>query len=359
MYVGCLISSEMGVLDEMDVSQFDFELPEELIAQEPAPKRSGSRLMVVNRENQTVEHRRFPDLLEYLHPGDVLVLNDTRVRPARLVGVKEGTGARIELLLLNPLGGDRWEALVKPAKRVKEGTVVRFGDGKLQAVAQEMTEAAGGRVFQLQYQEQDLEILLERLGEMPLPPYIHRRLDEPERYQTVYSRAVGSAAAPTAGLHFTEDLLNRAKEKGVKIVTITLHVGLGTFRPVTAESVEEHQMHAEFYEVSEEAAEQIRVAKAKGNRVVAVGTTSVRTLETVARDHGEIRAARGWTDIFIYPGFPFRVTDALLTNFHLPKSTLLMLVSAFSSRELMLQAYRTAVREKYRFFSFGDAMLIL
>lgn len=359
MYVGCLISSEMGVLDEMDVSQFDFELPEELIAQEPAPKRSGSRLMVVNRENQTVEHRRFPDLLEYLHPGDVLVLNDTRVRPARLVGVKEGTGARIELLLLNPLGGDRWEALVKPAKRVKEGTVVRFGDGKLQAVAQEMTEAAGGRVFQLQYQEQDLEILLERLGEMPLPPYIHRRLDEPERYQTVYSRAVGSAAAPTAGLHFTEDLLNRAKEKGVKIVTITLHVGLGTFRPVTAESIEEHQMHAEFYEVSEEAAEQIRVAKAKGNRVVAVGTTSVRTLETVARDHGEIRAARGWTDIFIYPGFPFRVTDALLTNFHLPKSTLLMLVSAFSSRELMLQAYRTAVREKYRFFSFGDAMLIL
>lgn len=359
MYVGCLISSEMGVLDEMDVSQFDFELPEELIAQEPAPKRSGSRLMVVNRENQTVEHRRFPDLLEYLHPGDVLVLNDTRVRPARLVGVKEGTGARIELLLLNPLGGDRWEALVKPAKRVKEGTVVRFGDGKLQAVAQEMTDAAGGRVFQLQYQEQDLEILLERLGEMPLPPYIHRRLDEPERYQTVYSRAVGSAAAPTAGLHFTEDLLNRAKEKGVKIVTITLHVGLGTFRPVTAESIEEHQMHAEFYEVSEEAAEQIRVAKAKGNRVVAVGTTSVRTLETVARDHGEIRAARGWTDIFIYPGFPFRVTDALLTNFHLPKSTLLMLVSAFSSRELMLQAYRTAVREKYRFFSFGDAMLIL
>lgn len=359
MYVGCLISSEMGVLDEMDVSQFDFELPEELIAQEPAPKRSGSRLMVVNRENQTVEHRRFPDLLEYLHPGDVLVLNDTRVRPARLVGVKEGTGARIELLLLNPLGGDRWEALVKPAKRVKEGTVVRFGDGKLQAVAQEMTDAAGGRVFQLQYQEQDLEILLERLGEMPLPPYIHRRLDEPERYQTVYSRAVGSAAAPTAGLHFTEDLLNRAKEKGVKIVTITLHVGLGTFRPVTAESIEEHQMHAEFYEVSEEAAEQIRVAKAKGNRVMAVGTTSVRTLETVARDHGEIRAARGWTDIFIYPGFPFRVTDALLTNFHLPKSTLLMLVSAFSSRELMLQAYRTAVREKYRFFSFGDAMLIL
>ncbi|GGA40347.1 S-adenosylmethionine:tRNA ribosyltransferase-isomerase [Kroppenstedtia guangzhouensis] len=343
----------------MDVSQFDFELPEELIAQEPAPKRSGSRLMVVNRENQTVEHRRFPDLLEYLHPGDVLVLNDTRVRPARLVGVKEETGARIELLLLSPLGGDRWEALVKPAKRVKEGTVIRFGKGELQGTAQKVTDAAGGRVFQFQYQGQDLETLLERLGEMPLPPYIHRRLDEPERYQTVYSRAVGSAAAPTAGLHFTEDLLNRAKEKGVKIVTITLHVGLGTFRPVTAESIEEHQMHAEFYEVSEEAAEQIRVAKAKGNRVMAVGTTSVRTLETVARDHGEIRAARGWTDIFIYPGFPFRVTDALLTNFHLPKSTLLMLVSAFSSRELMLQAYRTAVREKYRFFSFGDAMLIL
>ncbi|MFD1426508.1 S-adenosylmethionine:tRNA ribosyltransferase-isomerase [Kroppenstedtia sanguinis] len=343
----------------MDVSQFDFELPEELIAQEPAQKRSGSRLMVVNREEQTTEHRRFPDLLEYLHPGDVLVLNDTRVRPARLVGEKEETGARIELLLLNPLGGDRWEALVKPAKRVKEGTVIRFGDGQLQAVAQEVTDAAGGRVFQLRYSGQDLESLLERLGEMPLPPYIHRRLDEPERYQTVYSRALGSAAAPTAGLHFTEDLLQHAKDKGVQIVTITLHVGLGTFRPVTAESVEAHQMHAEFYEVSEEAAEQIRLAQAKGNRVVAVGTTSVRTLETVARDQGEIRAARGWTDIFIYPGFPFRVTDALLTNFHLPKSTLLMLVSAFASRELMLQAYQRAVREKYRFFSFGDAMLIL
>ncbi|PTX55339.1 S-adenosylmethionine--tRNA ribosyltransferase-isomerase [Melghirimyces profundicolus] len=343
----------------MDVSLFDFELPEELIAQEPAAERSGSRLMVVDRDRGTVSHRRFPDLLEYMNPGDVLVLNDTRVRPARLIGTKEGTGARVELLLLNPLGEDRWEALVKPAKRVKEGTVIRFGDGLLSAVAKEKTEAAGGRVFQLRYGSSDLDKLLEDLGEMPLPPYIRKQLDEPERYQTVYSRVVGSAAAPTAGLHFTPQLLDRAKQKGIRLAPITLHVGLGTFRPVTAENVEDHRMHAEYYEVSETSAGVIRSAGQEGKRVVAVGTTSVRTLESVAREHGEIRAARGWTDIFIYPGYRFRVVDALLTNFHLPRSTLLMLVSAFASRELILQAYRTAVRKRYRFFSFGDAMLIL
>ncbi|MDA8352264.1 MAG: tRNA preQ1(34) S-adenosylmethionine ribosyltransferase-isomerase QueA [Firmicutes bacterium] len=343
----------------MDVSMFDYPLPEDLIAQEPTEERSASRLMVVDRETEKIQHRRFPDILDYLGAGDVLVLNDTRVRPARLIGTKEGTGARIELLLLNPLGEDRWESLVKPAKRIREGTIVHFGEGDLTAVAEEKTEAAGGRVFRLHYNTSDLERLLDKLGEMPLPPYIRKQLDEPERYQTVYSREVGSAAAPTAGLHFTRELLEQAKEKGVEIVPITLHVGLGTFRPVTAENVEEHQMHAEFYEVSEVSATAIQKAKERGNRVVAVGTTSVRTLESVAREHGEVRATRGWTDIFIYPGFPFRVVDTLLTNFHLPKSTLLMLVSAFASRELMLEAYRTAVSERYRFFSFGDAMLIL
>jgi len=338
---------------------FDYPLPEDLIAQEPTEERSASRLMVVDRETKKIQHRRFPDILDYLGAGDVLVLNDTRVRPARLIGTKEGTGARIELLLLNPLGEDRWESLVKPAKRIREGTIVHFGEGDLTAVAEEKTEAAGGRVFRLHYNTSDLERLLDKLGEMPLPPYIRKQLDEPERYQTVYSREVGSAAAPTAGLHFTRELLEQAKEKGVEIVPITLHVGLGTFRPVTAENVEEHQMHAEFYEVSEVSATAIQKAKERGNRVVAVGTTSVRTLESVAREHGEVRATRGWTDIFIYPGFPFRVVDTLLTNFHLPQSTLLMLVSAFASRELMLEAYRTAVSERYRFFSFGDAMLIL
>jgi S-adenosylmethionine:tRNA ribosyltransferase-isomerase len=299
-------------------------------------------------------------MLNYLQSGDVLVLNDSRVRPARLIGVKEETGAKIELLLLKPLGEDRWEALVKPAKRVKEGTVIRFGDGELNAVAEEATEVAGGRVFRLVYEEEDVEKLFERLGEMPLPPYIRERIDDPERYQTVYSRAVGSAAAPTAGLHFTPELLEKVREKGVDVAFITLHVGLGTFRPVTAERVEDHHMHAEYYEVSEEAAVKIRAAKERGGRIVAVGTTSVRTLETVAgRFDGEIRAASGWTDIFIYPGYRFRAVDCLLTNFHLPQSTLLMLVSAFATREMILAAYEEAVQERYRFFSFGDAMLIL
>ncbi|MBA4541354.1 MULTISPECIES: tRNA preQ1(34) S-adenosylmethionine ribosyltransferase-isomerase QueA [Thermoactinomyces] len=344
----------------MDVSMYDFKLPKEMIAQKPAPERTGSRLMVVNRATGTWTHARFPDIINYLHPGDVLVLNDSRVRPSRLIGEKEETGAKIELLLLKPLGNDRWEALVRPSKRVKEGTRIRFGNGRLQAIAEEQTEVAGGRIFRLQYEAEDVEKLFEELGQMPLPPYIHEQLDDPERYQTVFSKVVGSAAAPTAGLHFTESLLDEIRAMGVKVVFITLHVGLGTFRPVTVERIEDHYMHAEYYEISEEAAGVIREAKQRGNKVVAVGTTSVRTLETVARRFdGEVRADSGWTDIFIYPGFTYKVVDALLTNFHLPQSTLLMLVSAFASRELILAAYEEAVKERYRFFSFGDAMLII
>ncbi|SDW28780.1 S-adenosylmethionine--tRNA ribosyltransferase-isomerase [Marininema mesophilum] len=342
----------------MDVSLFNFHLPEELIAQTPLLDRSSSRLLVLDRETEEIKHASFPDLLGYLHAGDVLVLNDTRVRPARLIGVKEETGAQIELLLLKPLGEDRWEALVKPAKRVKEGSVISFGDGRLKAVAQEAADMAGGRVFRLEYTASDLEELLVELGEMPLPPYIREELAEKERYQTVYSRETGSAAAPTAGLHFTPELLNAAKEKGVEVTFLTLHVGLGTFRPVSVENVEEHQIHAEFYSLNEDSAAQIHQAKAEGRRVIAVGTTTVRTLETIARDYGKIQAANGWTDIFIYPGVRFRVVDAMLTNFHLPKSTLIMLVSAFAGREATLRAYREAVAKRYRFFSFGDAMLI-
>ncbi|MBA4548622.1 tRNA preQ1(34) S-adenosylmethionine ribosyltransferase-isomerase QueA [Thermoactinomyces intermedius] len=344
----------------MDVSLYDYHLPKELIAQTPAEKRDASRLMVVDRKTSQIRHAKFTNILDYLNPGDVLVLNDSRVRPARLIGVKEETGAKIELLLLNPLGNDRWEALVRPAKRVKQGTVIQFGEGRLKAVAQEQTEVAGGRVFQLQYEGGDLEKLFEQLGQMPLPPYIHEQLDDPERYQTVFSRVVGSAAAPTAGLHFTEELLAAIREKGVKVVFITLHVGLGTFRPVTVKRIEDHRMHAEYYELSEETAQEINAAKKRGNKVFAVGTTCVRTLETVYRKlNGEIKKDQGWTDIFIYPGFQFGVVDGLLTNFHLPQSTLLMLVSAFASRELILSAYEEAVRKQYRFFSFGDAMLIL
>lgn len=342
----------------MDVSEFDFHLPEELIAQSPPPRRADSRLMVLRRETGKLEHRRFSDLPEYLRPGDVLVINDTRVRPARLIGMKN-TGGRVEILLLKPLGEDRWEVLAKPARRLKPESTILFGNGELQAVVEGESDVAGGRIVRLRYETEDLEALLERLGEMPLPPYIRKRLEDPERYQTVYAREVGSAAAPTAGLHFTPELLEEIREKGVDIASITLHVGLGTFRPVTAERVEDHRMHAEYYEVGEEAAERIRAARSQGGRVVAVGTTSVRTLESVAGMHGEIVPSRGWTDIFIYPGYRFRAVDALITNFHLPRSTLLMLVSAFASRQQILDAYREAVNRRYRFFSFGDAMLIL
>lgn len=342
----------------MDVSQFDFDLPEQLIAQTPLAERSKSRLLVLDRGTGEIRHRRFPDIVELLQPGDTLVLNDSKVIPARLIGSKAGTGAKIELLLLKQLDDDRWETLVKPAKRVQAGTKVMFGEGELVAMAEEETDVAGGRVFRLQYDGVLMEIL-DALGQMPLPPYIKEQLDDPSRYQTVYARHPGSAAAPTAGLHFTPELLERVERKGVHLAKITLHVGLGTFRPVMVDQVEEHRMHAEYYEMSEEAAEAIRQAKEGGKRVVAVGTTSCRALEAIANEKGTIQAASGWTDIFIYPGYEFRAVDALLTNFHLPKSTLVMLVSAFASRDQILKSYREAIREQYRFFSFGDAMFII
>lgn len=344
----------------MNVTDFSFELPKELIAQTPLLDRTASRLMVVDRKTGELTHTQFPQIVEYLQAGDVLVLNDSRVRPARLIGIKPDTGAKIEILLLRPMGEDRWEALVKPAKRVKKGTIIQFGNGELRAIAEESTEVAGGRIFRLEYEVDDVEALFTQLGEMPLPPYIHEQLDDPERYQTVFSRTVGSAAAPTAGLHFTDEILANIRAKGVRVAFVTLHVGLGTFRPVTVEKIEEHQMHAEYYEMSEETASIIRDAKKRGNRVIAVGTTSIRTLETVAgRFAGDVRACNGWTEIFIYPGYEFQVVDGLLTNFHLPQSTLLMLVSALSTRENLLRAYEVAVQERYRFFSFGDAMLII
>jgi S-adenosylmethionine:tRNA ribosyltransferase-isomerase len=342
----------------VDVQQFDFDLPERLIAQHPLEERTASRLLVLDKQTGEISHRQFVDLIEYLRPGDVLVLNDSRVLPARLIGVKAGTGANIEVLLLKSLGEDRWETLVKPGKRMKPGTEVIFGDGLLRCVCEDVTET-GGRIVRFSYEGIFYEIL-ERLGSMPLPPYIHAQLDDRERYQTVYARERGSAAAPTAGLHFTAEYLQRIKEKGVLIAYLTLHVGLGTFRPVSADTVEEHVMHAEYYDIPPETAEVINAAKANGNRVIAVGTTSCRTLETVGRDHGgRVVASSGWTDIFIYPGYRFHVIDGLLTNFHLPKSTLVMLVSALAGRENVLHAYKTAIQHEYRFFSFGDAMLIL
>lgn len=341
----------------MNVEDFDFHLPEELIAQTPLKDRTASRLLVVDRETGGFEDRKFSDILEYFEPGDCLVLNDTKVLPARLLGTKEETGAAIEVLLLTDKGEDEWETLVKPAKRVKPGTVVTFGDGLLKAECTGVGDH-GGRTFKFSYEGIFYEVL-DRLGEMPLPPYIHEKLDDRERYQTVFAKERGSAAAPTAGLHFTEELLGKIREKGVEIVFITLHVGLGTFRPVSVDTIENHEMHSEYYSVSEEAASAIRKTKEAGGRVIAVGTTSTRTLETIASEHnGNIVAAGGWTSIFIYPGYEYKAIDGLITNFHLPKSTLIMLVSAFSSREIILNAYRHAVDERYRFFSFGDAMFL-
>ena len=341
----------------MRVEDFDFELPEELIAQTPLEDRTASRLMVVDRKTGDVEHSHFPQIVDELQQGDCLVLNDTRVMPARLFGVKEETGAHIELLLLKQGQDDEWETLVKPAKRVKVGTELTFGEGLLKATCTgELVH--GGRMFKFSYEGIFYEIL-DQLGEMPLPPYIHEKLDDSERYQTVYSKEIGSAAAPTAGLHFTTEILEKIKENGVEIVFITLHVGLGTFRPVSVDSIENHDMHSEFYSVSEDAAKVINRTKANGGKVIAVGTTSTRTLETIAQKYnGEIRAEQGWTNIFIYPGFDYKAIDGLITNFHLPKSTLVMLVSALTSRDIILNAYRQAVEEKYRFFSFGDAMFI-
>lgn len=341
---------------QLNVNDYDFELPEELIAQVPLLDRTSSRLLVLDRETGDIEHRHFRDVLDYLNEGDALVVNDSRVLPARLFGAKQETGGKVELLLLKQTEDDVWEALVKPAKKVRIGSIVEFGDGLLRAeCVEELPE--GGRRFKFDYDGIFYEIL-DELGTMPLPPYIREQLDDQDRYQTVYARERGSAAAPTAGLHFTEELLEAAKAKGVRLIPLTLHVGLGTFRPVTADSIEEHTMHSEYFELSAESAAALRDVRSSGGRIFAVGTTSTRTLETIMRDHGDFVESSGWTDIFIYPGVELKAIDGLITNFHLPKSTLVMLVSAFATRDIILHAYRTAVAERYRFFSFGDAMLI-
>jgi S-adenosylmethionine:tRNA ribosyltransferase-isomerase len=345
----------------MNVSDYDFELPESLIAQTPLLERTSSRLLVLGRCNGHIEHRAFTDLAEYLKPGDTLVLNDTRVLPARLFGVKADTGAKVELLLLKRLDGDRWETLVRPGKKLHKGAKLSFGVSELllTAVVEEEGEM-GARIIRFHY-EGIFNELLDKLGQMPLPPYIKERLSDRERYQTVYSRNEGSAAAPTAGLHFTESFLERLQANGVKLCPITLHVGLGTFRPVSAETIEEHEMHAEWYSVSEESAKLLNEAKDRGGRIIAVGTTSARTLETIGQRFRDtpLQACSGWTDIFIYPGYKFNMVNALLTNFHLPRSTLVMLVSALAGRESVLNAYHEAIKHEYRFFSFGDAMFII
>ncbi|EAG1546921.1 tRNA preQ1(34) S-adenosylmethionine ribosyltransferase-isomerase QueA [Listeria monocytogenes] len=341
----------------MKVEDFDFDLPEELIAQTPLLDRTSSRLMVLDKESGDIKDQHFTDIISYLNEGDALVLNDTRVLPARLHGIKDETGAHIEVLLLKPKEGNAWETLVKPAKRIRKGATIIFGDGALKATCLEELEH-GGRILEFSYEGIFYEVL-EQLGEMPLPPYIKEQLADQDRYQTVYAKENGSAAAPTAGLHFTEDLLAKISAKGVEIIFVTLHVGLGTFRPVDVEDTANHKMHSEFYRLTEESAERINKIKAQGGKVVAVGTTSIRTLETIASRHdGKLAAESGWTEIFISPGYTFQAVDALITNFHLPKSTLIMLVSALSDRTKILAAYNHAVEEQYRFFSFGDAMFI-
>lgn len=342
----------------LTTNDFDFNLPENLIAQTPLKNRSASRLLVLDRESGDIADKVFEDVLDYLEPGDALVLNDTRVLPARLYGEKPDTGGHLEVLLLNNVEGDSWEALIKPAKRAKVGTVISFGDGRLTATV-EKEKDHGGRIIRFTYEGVFLEVL-ESLGEMPLPPYIKERLDDPERYQTVYAKEVGSAAAPTAGLHFTQELLGKIADKGVHIVYLTLHVGLGTFRPVSVDSIEDHKMHKEFYTLTKAAADTLNSVKKNQKKIIAVGTTSIRTLESIAEKYsGDLVADSGWTEIFITPGFQFKVIDGVITNFHLPKSTLVMLVSAFAGREHVLNAYHHAVEEQYRFFSFGDAMLII
>ncbi|MGN7295604.1 tRNA preQ1(34) S-adenosylmethionine ribosyltransferase-isomerase QueA [Ferdinandcohnia sp. SAFN-114] len=340
----------------MKVELFDFDLPEELIAQTPLENREASRLMVVDKETGAITHTHFRSILSYLNKGDCLVLNDTRVLPARLYGVKEDTGAKVEVLLLKQKDGDNWETLVKPAKRVKEGTVLTFGDGRLKATCTSIGDH-GGRMLNFHYEGIFYEVL-EALGEMPLPPYIHEQLDDKERYQTVYAKHRGSAAAPTAGLHFTEELLQQIRDQGVHTAFITLHVGLGTFRPVSADTIEDHDMHSEFYQMTEETANLLNEVKRNGGKIISVGTTSTRTLETIVKNNGKFVESSGWTNIFIYPGYQYEAIDGLITNFHLPKSTLIMLVSALAGRENILHAYNEAVKERYRFFSFGDAMLI-
>lgn len=341
----------------LTTEDFDYDLPQELIAQTPLKERDQSRLLVLDSKTGKYQDDYFYNVIDRLNPGDALVMNDSRVMPARLYGVKPETGGHVEVLLLNNTDGDNWETLVKPAKRAKVGTEISFGDGKLTATVTEELEH-GGRMIEFHYDGIFMEIL-DQLGEMPLPPYIKEKLDDPEMYQTVYSREIGSAAAPTAGLHFTRELLKKIEDKGVKLVYLTLHVGLGTFRPVSEENIEDHKMHSEFYRLTEDAAKTLNEVKANGGRIIATGTTSIRTLETIGtKFNGEIRADSGWTDIFIKPGYKWQVVDAFITNFHLPKSTLVMLVASFTGRENILNAYRHAVSEKYRFFSFGDAMFI-
>ena len=341
----------------MNTADFDFDLPEELIAQTPLEKRDASRLLVVDKETGAFSDQHFDQIIDQLQPGDALVMNNTRVLPARLYGIKPETGGHVELLLLKNTKGDDWEVLAKPAKRLRVGAQISFGDGRLTATVVEELDH-GGRIVRFGYEGIFLEVL-ESLGEMPLPPYIHEKLADRERYQTVYAKENGSAAAPTAGLHFTEELLEQIAAKGVKLVYLTLHVGLGTFRPVSVDSLDDHEMHSEFYSLSEEAAQTLRQVKVNGGRVIAVGTTSIRTLETIgSKFQGQIQADSGWTNIFIRPGYNWKIVDAFSTNFHLPKSTLVMLVSAFAGRSLTLKAYEHAIAERYRFFSFGDAMFI-
>lgn len=341
----------------MKLSDFNYELPEELIAQDPLLKRSDSRLMVLNREDDSIAHKHFRDITEYINPGDCLVINDTKVLPARLIGAKEGTGASIEVLLLKRHDDKTWETLVKPGKKARPGARISFGDGKLIGEVTDVVEE-GNRLVRFEY-EGIFEEVLDELGQMPLPPYITHHLEDKNRYQTVYAKHTGSAAAPTAGLHFTDELLEQLQSMGVKIARVTLHVGLGTFRPVKVENILEHHMHSEFYMIDEEVANIINETKANGGKIISVGTTSTRTLETAAAEDGTIKPCSGWTEIFIYPGYKFKCVDRLITNFHLPESTLLMLVSALYDREKVLEAYKVAVEERYRFFSFGDAMLIL
>lgn len=340
----------------MKVSDFNFHLPEELIAQHPLEKRDESRLMVLDKKTGEIQHEKFYDIIDHLQEGDTLVLNNTRVMPARLIGEKEITGGKIEFLLLKRIEGDTWEALAKPGKSARVGRKFTFGDGKLKAEVIEVLEN-GNRIIEFFY-EGIFEEVLDSLGEMPLPPYIHEKLEDKERYQTVYSKEKGSAAAPTAGLHFTKELMDKIEAKGINIVYVTLHVGLGTFRPVKVEIIENHDMHSEFYMLSQESADIINETKKRGNRIISVGTTSTRTLETIGDEKGMVKEQSGWTNIFIYPGYKFKVIDNLITNFHLPESTLIMLVSTLSTREYVMQAYEEAVKEKYRFFSFGDAMFI-
>ncbi len=343
-------------MEELLKSDFYFELPEELIAQDPLADRSGSRMLMLDKTDGRIEHHIFKEIVDYLRPGDCLVLNNTKVLPARLSGRRENTGGAIEVLLLKRKGDDVWETLVKPGRKAKPGTRILFGDGCLQAEVLDVVEE-GNRLIRFSY-EGIFEEVLDRLGEMPLPPYITHKLQDKNRYQTVYARYEGSAAAPTAGLHFTEELLQKIADKGVDIAYVTLHVGLGTFRPVKADNILEHHMHAEYYQVTEEAAEKINRAKTSGGRVICVGTTSCRTVESAAGDDGTLKAGCGNTEIFIYPGYRFKVLDCLITNFHLPESTLVMLVSALAGREHVLHAYEEAIRLKYRFFSFGDAMFL-